>query len=275
MSSPSMSSGCAGSPALRRTKPARARSAWARTTGLRSVGITWTTSTAASKWRPRAAAKRSASSACGPPRTGARIRRTVFTPRCLTTQMSHGPSRTTSSMVGERRLPSSAGHRRAAPAEDDQVGFFLGRDLDDALRGAAADAHDRAQVHARWRELEDSLQPAAAPASLRVAPSDSGMPSGTRRCQRRQRAARSHQPGADAHQIGGCARVGQRQQGCAPARLSAKPLPSPPRRRSIAASVGRGRAWPPRMRAWRSTRLPPLVGGHAFGLRHQAGDAAE
>jgi hypothetical protein len=52
-------------------------------------------------------------------------------------------------------------------------------------------------------------------------------------------------------------------------------LPSPPRRRSIAASVGRGRAWPPRMRAWRSTRLPPLVGGHAFGLRHQAGDAAE
>ena len=57
---------------------------------------------------------RIASSACGPPRTGTRIERTWSMPRCLTTAMSHGDSRTTASIVGlntERgwaRSPASA-----------------------------------------------------------------------------------------------------------------------------------------------------------------------
>ena len=65
-------------------------------------------------------------------------------PRCLTTAMSHGASRTTSSIVGEMTgpPPSRCGAGLAAPAEDDQVGFLLGRGLDDALRGVPADADD-------------------------------------------------------------------------------------------------------------------------------------
>ena len=53
------------------------------------------------------------SSACGPPRTGTRIRRIDVAPRCLTTAMSHG-DRATSSIVGE----NTAGPcplRRSAP----------------------------------------------------------------------------------------------------------------------------------------------------------------
>ena len=83
---------------------------------------------------------RMASSACGPPRTGTRIDSTWSRPRCLTTAMSHGDSRTTASMVG-REDRSRAGplagqrhlgglrlgtrglrrRRRTAPAEDDEV----------------------------------------------------------------------------------------------------------------------------------------------------------
>ena len=52
--------------------------------------------------RAIASANRIASSACGPPRTGTRIRLMSAAPRCLTTAMSHGDSRTTSSIVGEK-----------------------------------------------------------------------------------------------------------------------------------------------------------------------------
>ncbi len=86
------------------TKAARARSAWARTAIVMPGGTRWRTTTVASWWAAMASAKRSASSACGPPRTGTRTRLMSRAPRCLTTAMSHGDSRTTSSMVGEKTM---------------------------------------------------------------------------------------------------------------------------------------------------------------------------
>ena len=86
-------------------------------------GTMCSTATCAPKRLPRSRARRMASSACGPPRTGTRIERTSSTPRCLTTAMSHGDSRTTASMVGEKTAgPSRRGPRaasaRAAAAGD-------------------------------------------------------------------------------------------------------------------------------------------------------------
>src|SRR6185503_19110226 len=45
--------------------------------------------------------------------------------------------------------------------EDDQVRLQLGGDLDDALRGVAADAHDRVDARALGHEVEDALEQAA------------------------------------------------------------------------------------------------------------------
>ncbi len=79
---------------------ARARSAWARTARVIPGGTRCRTMTSAPFARPRASANVKASSAWGPPRTGTRIRLTWGVPRCLTTTMSQGDSRTTASMVG-------------------------------------------------------------------------------------------------------------------------------------------------------------------------------
>ena len=125
---------------------ASARSAWARTARVIPGGTRWRTVTVASWWRAMASAKWSASSACGPPRTGTRTRRISFEPRCLTTAMSHGDSRTTSSMVGEKTvgpLRVAAAGGPTAPAEDDEVGLLLGGRFDDPLGRVPADAHDR------------------------------------------------------------------------------------------------------------------------------------
>jgi hypothetical protein len=54
------------------------------------------------------AENRTASSACGPPRTGTRTRLMSFEPRCLTTAISHGASRTTSSIVAEKMVADLA-----------------------------------------------------------------------------------------------------------------------------------------------------------------------
>ena len=78
-------------------------------------------------------------------------------PRCLTTAMSHGESRTTSSIVGEKTVGAdavAAGRDLAAPAEDDEVGLLLAGRLDDPLGGVPADPHDRVDrrpVRARSR----------------------------------------------------------------------------------------------------------------------------
>ena len=72
-------------------------------------GTTWRTVTVAPWYVPIASANVSASSACGPPRTGTRIRRITVAPRCLTTAMSQGAARTTWSIVGETTDVESAG----------------------------------------------------------------------------------------------------------------------------------------------------------------------
>ena len=48
----------------------------------------------------------------------------------------------------------------SAPAEEDEVGFFLRRQLHDAFLGAAPDADDGVEVDAFRHELEDPLQEA-------------------------------------------------------------------------------------------------------------------
>ena len=120
----------------------------------------------------------------GPPRTGTRIERTSSTPRCLTTAMSHGDSRTTASMVGEKtarprraahRVPprpcaAAARRRRAAPAEDDQVGALLPDRLDHAIGRAPADADHGPDLDALLvAEVQHALQQAARGARLRRA----------------------------------------------------------------------------------------------------------
>ena len=59
-----------------RTNAWSARSAWARTASVIPGGTTWRTTSVAPWRRAIASAKRSASSACGPPRTGTTIRLT-------------------------------------------------------------------------------------------------------------------------------------------------------------------------------------------------------
>ena len=55
-------------------------------------------------------------------------------------------------------LPSRAGRRLAAPAEDDQVGLLLGGRLDDPLGGVPADPDDRVDRRPVGREVEDALE---------------------------------------------------------------------------------------------------------------------
>ena len=93
-----------------RTNAVSARSAWARTARVIPGGTMWRAARVAS-WRwAIAPATCSASSAWGPPRTGTTTRFRSRTPRCLTTAMSHGDSRRTSSIVAENGevMPSRA-----------------------------------------------------------------------------------------------------------------------------------------------------------------------
>ena len=108
---------CARSRAGGRTA-ASACSAWARTASVTPWGTRCITATVAPCLSASASATRSASSACGPPRTGTRIRRMSRAPRCLTTAMSHGASRTASSIVGrdDRRRRRRDGGRTCRPS---------------------------------------------------------------------------------------------------------------------------------------------------------------
>ena len=187
----------------------------------RAAPTTW-----APKRSPRSRASRIASSACGPPRTGTSIERPASTPRCLTTAMSHGDSRTTASMVGEKTgalacCPASAsaraaaaGRRRAAPAEDDEVGALLPDRLDHAIGGAPADADHGPDLDALLvAEVQHALQQAARGAGLRGALGQRDALGHLHDAQRgdlgRPPVA---DPRADAHQVARRARVGERQQ---------------------------------------------------------------
>ena len=211
------------------------------------LGTTCSTTTWAPNRLPRSRASRIASSACGPPRTGTRIDSTWSRPRCLTTAMSQGDSRTTASMVEEKTGAGSrrsrrrscglgcagrlARGRRAAPAEDDQVGALLADRLDHTVGRATADADHGPDLDPLLvPEVQDALQEAPGGARLGGA--------------LRERDALRHlddpergdlgrpptgQAGADAHQVARRARVGKRQQD--PVRLAARghqrpPLPS-------------------------------------------------
>ena len=127
-----------------RMNAASARSAWARTASVTPAGTRCMTTTVA-PWRSaRASATRSASSAWGPPRTGTRIRRMSRAPRCLTTAMSHGDSRTTSSIVG---------------LITDALGSRWGPDLPPQpkiMRSASCSAAASTMPAAAWRPMRTS-----------------------------------------------------------------------------------------------------------------------
>ena len=146
-----------------RANAASACSAWARTASVTPAGTRCITTTVAPCRLARASANRSASSAWGPPRTGTRIRRISRAPRCLTTAMSHGDSRTTSSMVGEMTgvPPIPVGRGLAAPAEDHEVGFLLGRRLHDPRGRVPPDAHQRVDGGPLGHVVHDLLEEAA------------------------------------------------------------------------------------------------------------------
>ncbi len=190
-------------------------------------GTTCSTATCAPKRLPRSRARRMASSACGPPRTGTRIERTSSTPRCLTTAMSHGDSRTTASMVGEktagpsRRAPARGlrpcgrgRRRRAAPAEDDEVRSLLPHRLDHAVGGPSPDPDHGPDLDALLvAEVKHALQQAARGASLGGALRQGDALRHLHDAERGDLGgAAVADPRADADQVARRARVGQRQQ---------------------------------------------------------------
>ena len=115
----------------------------------------------------------------------------------------------------DRPRPGALPSRRwrwSAPAEKDQVGLLLGRRLEDALCGSSPDAHGGPQLDVIRCELLDALQQASCLASA-------GRSLGERRsfrhlddAQRGEHAAMLHERGADAHEVGRRARVGEGQQ---------------------------------------------------------------
>ena len=264
---------------LRARTIASARSAWERSVGSRSGGTTCRTSTSASKAAAAPSAKRSASSACGPPRTGARMRRTSLDAALLDDRDVAGRSRTTSSMValktGSSPIVASPPARPAAPAEDDQVGLLLGGQLHDALRGTSPDAHHGAQVDAVGRELQDPLQQPARLARPRRALGQRHALGHLHDGQRGEHAAVRQQRRPDAHQVGRGPRVGERDEDAAGQARAERS-----RRGAVATHAAR------RPASARRSRLGQLEGprlalhdrlgllrGHLARLDDEAGDA--
>ena len=199
-----------------RMKWARARSDCVRIPSAMPRGTRCRATTRPSLRWARASAKRSASSACGPPRMGTRMRLISAGPRCLTTAMSHGESRTTSSIVGEKTEacgPGPGRRRLAAPAEDDQVRVQLRRGLDDALGGAPSDADDGVDGHALRGVVEHPLQQPAGLAGARGALAQRRSLRHLDDAEHGQDAGPAiHQRGAEADQLLGGQRVRDRDQ---------------------------------------------------------------
>ena len=191
-------------------------------------GTTCSTATWALKRLPRSRARRIASSACGPPRTGTRMEPTSSMPRCLTTAMSHGDSRTTESMVGEKTAgvrwattPRSASARAAAAGDGGPPQPKMTRSVpssptasitpSDALPPDADHGSDLDSLLVA--EVEDSLQQPARGARLGCA---LGQRDALRHLDDAQRGDLGGpavaDTGADADQVARGARVGQRQQ---------------------------------------------------------------
>ena len=156
-------------------------------------GTTCSTATCAPKRLPRSRARRMASSACGPPRTGTRIELHVvhaalLDHRDVARRLAHHrvdgrreDRRSVAPRPARRLRPRGSGRRRrAAPAEDDEVGAFLPHRLDDAVGGAPPDADHGPDLDALL--VAEGPAPAAA-AGARCAPGwrprDRETPSGT------------------------------------------------------------------------------------------------
>ena len=168
-----------------RTKAVSARSACARTAsgdpgrdevedGARRRG--------ARRWHRRSAGRARRGGRRGPGRgpVGCRV-----APRCLTTAMSHGDSRRTSSIVGENgrgQPPSRRGRRLAAPAEDDEVGLLLRRGLDDALGGVASDPDDAGGSSCHPGRSRGPAGAGGGRGGLESRPPTGACPRGPRRC---------------------------------------------------------------------------------------------
>ena len=144
-------------------KVASARSAWARTAIVIPGGTRCRTTTVGVVVRGDRIGEADRELCVGPPRTGTRTRLISREPRCLTTAMSHGDSRTTSSMVGEKTvgpplwpslpigaLPPQPKMMRSASCSADASMIPSG--------GVLPDAHDRVDRRAVRGVVEHLLQ---------------------------------------------------------------------------------------------------------------------
>ena len=202
--------------------------------------------------------RRIASSACGPPRTGTRIERTCSTPRCLTTAMSHGDSRTTASMVGEKtgrraaRRPRSASASRARRAGDGGPPQpKMTRSVPSSPTASITPSAARRPMRTMVRISTPSSSPKSRTrcSSRRevrawVAPSDRR--DALRDLDDAERGDLGRPPvadaGADAHQVARRARIGERQQDAVRRAPRAAIRPSPGRPRASPSSARRGTA---------------------------------
>ena len=166
---------------------ASARSAWARTAIVMPGGTRWRTTTVAPWYVAMASAKRIASSAWGPPRTGTRTR--LMSRDAALLDDGDVARRLADDLVDGRRedrraavAPVVAGRRLAAPAEDDEVGLLLGGRLDDALGGVPPDAHDRVDRRAARGRSRGPSGAAAGRAGRGSRPRTAASPRAPRRC---------------------------------------------------------------------------------------------
>ena len=139
------------------------------------------TTTCAPKRLPRSRARRIASSACGPPRTGTRIDPTVSRPRCLTTAISQGDSRTTASMV----VVKTAGGRGSAPASRASAASASARAACDGVGGPPQPKMTRSVPSS----VTASMTPSAARRPMRTivrSSTPSSSPKSRTRCRRRR-----------------------------------------------------------------------------------------
>ena len=238
-------------PACSRTKASTAACSRSTARAPMPFGTTWSTTTFASKRFARSRLIRIASSACGPPRTGTRIDRTWSRPRCLTTAMSHGDSRTTASMVGEKTARGSA----RSPARTISVASASARAACDGVGGPPQPKMTRSLLSsptasitpsAAWRPMRTSVRsstPSSSPKSSTrwssrrevrawVAPSERLTPSGhldDAEGRDLGRPAVRH-AGTDADEVARRSRVRERQEDAirspAPGRRHQLPAPS-------------------------------------------------
>ena len=203
-----------------RTRPALARPGHGRL-GSMSGGTTCSTSTSAPKAGPSASAKRRASSACGPPRTGTRMRRTSLDAALLDDRDVAG--RVAHDLVDGRAEDglgrSAAGTLAArlrggpAPAEEDEVGLLFRRPPRRCPRPRGGRCGPWSAARRRPARTPARAAAGDAPGARGWRPRRAAMPSAhLDDAERREHAAVLQERGADAHEVGRRARVGERDE---------------------------------------------------------------